>query len=76
MTSKTCECETNGLCIGCNCEPGNTAIIARRLGAKVTGIDIIPQLLAQTKEESIAEVRCIDWREGNAQNLPFLRRII
>jgi 2-polyprenyl-3-methyl-5-hydroxy-6-metoxy-1,4-benzoquinol methylase len=76
MSSKTCECETNGLWIRCNYELGNTAIRARRLGAKVTGIDIIPQLLAQTKEESIAKVRGIDWREGNAQNLLYLRRII
>ena len=57
ISRKTCECETNGSCIGCNWELSNTAITARRLGAKVTGIDITHQLLAQTKEESIAEVR-------------------
>jgi ubiquinone/menaquinone biosynthesis C-methylase UbiE len=54
------------------CGFGNTAITARRLGAKVTGIDITPELLAQAKEEEhIAEVSGIDWREGNAENLPF-----
>ena len=54
------------------CGFGNTAITARRAGAKVTGIDITPELLAQAKEEeSIAQVSGIDWREGNAESLPF-----
>lgn len=54
------------------CGFGNTAITARRAGAKVTGIDITPELLAQAKEEeSIAKVSEIDWREGNAESLPF-----
>lgn len=54
------------------CGFGNTAITARRVGAKVTGIDITPELLAQAKEEeSIAQVSGIDWREGNAESLPF-----
>lgn len=35
------------------CGFGNTAITARRLGAKVTGIDIIPKLLDFAKEEEI-----------------------
>jgi ubiquinone/menaquinone biosynthesis C-methylase UbiE len=54
------------------CGFGNTAITARRVGAKVTGIDITPELLIQAKEEeSIAKVSGIDWREGNAESLPF-----
>lgn len=54
------------------CGFGNTAITARRAGAKVTGIDITPELLAQAKEEEyIAKVSGIDWREGNAEILPF-----
>jgi ubiquinone/menaquinone biosynthesis C-methylase UbiE len=54
------------------CGFGNTAITAHRAGAKVTGIDITPELLAQAKEEeSIAKVSGIDWREGNAESLPF-----
>jgi len=54
------------------CGFGNTAITARRKGAKVTGIDITPELLALARvEESIAEVSGIEWREGNAENLPF-----
>ena len=43
------------------CGFGNTAITARRAGAKVTGIDIAPELLTQAKEEeSIAKVSGID----------------
>ena len=43
------------------CGFGNTAITARRAGAKVTGIDITPELLAQAKEEeSIAKVSGIN----------------
>ncbi|WP_458746033.1 class I SAM-dependent methyltransferase [Candidatus Nitrosocosmicus sp. T] len=54
------------------CGFGNTAITARRVGAKVTGIDITPELLALAKqEEDIAGVSDIEWREGNAENLPF-----
>lgn len=54
------------------CGFGNTAITTRRAGAKVTGIDIAPDLLAQAKEEeSLAKVSGIDWRKGNAESLPF-----
>jgi SAM-dependent methyltransferase len=54
------------------CGYGNTAITARRRGAKVTGIDITPKLLSQAKEEEkIAQVNGIMWKEGDAQSLPF-----
>ncbi len=54
------------------CGFGNTAITARRAGAKVTGIDITPKLLTHAKEEeSIAKVSGIEWREGNVESLPF-----
>lgn len=54
------------------CGFGNTAITARRLGAKVTGIDITPKLLAFAREEeSIAGFGDIVWKEGNAESLPF-----
>ncbi|KAA2279408.1 class I SAM-dependent methyltransferase [Candidatus Nitrosocosmicus agrestis] len=54
------------------CGFGNTAITARRIGAKVTGIDITPELLSLAKEEeSIAGFNDIVWEEGNAENLPF-----
>jgi SAM-dependent methyltransferase len=54
------------------CGFGNTAITARMLGAKVTGIDITPKLLTLAKEEEkIAGISGIEWKEGDAENLPY-----
>lgn len=54
------------------CGFGNTAITARRFGADVTGLDLTPSLLTLAKEEEkVAQVDDIDWKEGNAENLPF-----
>ena len=54
------------------CGYGNTAITARMIGAKVTGIDITPKLLALAKEEEkIAGLSDINWKEGDAEDLPF-----
>lgn len=54
------------------CGFGNTAITARILGAKVTGIDITPKLLTLAKEEEkIAGISGIEWKEGDAENLPY-----
>jgi ubiquinone/menaquinone biosynthesis C-methylase UbiE len=54
------------------CGYGNTAITARMRGAKVTGIDITPKLLALAKEEEkIAGISGINWKEGDAESLPF-----
>lgn len=54
------------------CGNGNTAIIARRKGAIVTGIDITPELLSlAAKEEATAQVNGIVWKEGDVHNLPF-----
>jgi ubiquinone/menaquinone biosynthesis C-methylase UbiE len=54
------------------CGYGNTAITARAIGAKVTGIDITPKLLALAKEEEkISNVSGIDWKEGDVEDLPF-----
>jgi SAM-dependent methyltransferase len=54
------------------CGNGNTAITARRKGAKVTGVDLTSELLKIAKEEErIAQVSDIEWKEGDAQNLPF-----
>lgn len=54
------------------CGYGNTAITARLMGARVTGIDITPKLLALAKEEEkISGISGIDWKEGDAEDLPF-----
>lgn len=54
------------------CGNGNTAITARRKGAKVTGIDNTPELLSlAVEEERNAQVSGIEWKEGDAQSLPF-----
>lgn len=53
------------------CGTGVVAVTAARLGATVTGLDLTPQLLERARQNSqIAEVQ-IDWREGDAENLPF-----
>lgn len=51
---------------------GVVAITARRVGAKVTGLDLTPALLAQARE-SAAMVGHDDiaWHEGDAEALPF-----
>jgi SAM-dependent methyltransferase len=53
------------------CGSGNTTIPAARSGARVTGLDITPELLeAGRRKASEAGVE-IDWVEGDAQQLPF-----
>ncbi|MGA7369356.1 MAG: class I SAM-dependent methyltransferase [Nitrososphaeraceae archaeon] len=54
------------------CGPGNTAITACRSGAKVVGIDITPELLDNAGEEAtIANAKGIEWKEADAEILPF-----
>jgi SAM-dependent methyltransferase len=50
---------------------GNTALVAARLGARVTGLDIVPGLLEVARERAAAEGRRIDFVEGDAAALPF-----
>ena len=53
------------------CGTGVVAITAARLGARVTGLDLTPELLARARENSrIADVE-VDWREGDVERLPF-----
>ena len=54
------------------CGYANTAITARLMGAKVTGIDITPKHIALAKEEEkIAGISGIEWEEVDAEDLPF-----
>lgn len=53
------------------CGTGVVALTAARVGAHVSGLDLTPELLERARENSrIAEVE-IDWREGDAEALPF-----
>ena len=53
------------------CGTGVVAVTAARRGARVTGLDLTPELLARARENAaIAEVE-IDWHEGDAEKLPF-----
>lgn len=51
---------------------GITAIAARERGAKVTGVDLTPELLAVARSKADeAGFSDIDFREGDAEALPF-----
>lgn len=51
---------------------GITAITARRIGADVVALDLTPRLLDAALElAEAAGVEGIDWREGDAEALPF-----
>lgn len=53
------------------CGTGVVAVTAACAGARVTGLDLTPELLERARENSqIADV-AIDWREGDAEELPF-----
>lgn len=53
------------------CGTGNTAIPLARRGARVTGVDIAPNLLAQARERAAAEGVEIWFDEGDAEELPY-----
>jgi len=53
------------------CGTGVVAITAARLGARVTGLDLTPELLARARENTrIAGVE-IEWHQGDVEQLPF-----
>lgn len=54
------------------CGTGNVAITAARQDAVVSGLDITPAMLEDARGNAeIAGVPDVDWREGNAIDLPF-----
>jgi SAM-dependent methyltransferase len=53
------------------CGTGNLAIPAARKGARVTGVDIASNLLAQARARAEAEDLEIAFEEGDAEALPF-----
>jgi SAM-dependent methyltransferase len=53
------------------CGTGVVAITAARLGARVTGLDLTPELVAHARENAgIAGVE-VEWHEGDVEELPF-----
>lgn len=53
------------------CGAGNAAIPAARTGASVTGLDLVPELLAAGREQAAAAGVQVEWVEGDAEELPF-----
>ncbi len=53
------------------CGTGNLAIPAARAGARVSGIDIAPNLIAQAQLEARAAGRAIEFEVGDAEALPY-----
>ncbi len=50
---------------------GNTAIVAARRGAAVTGVDLTPAQLERARARCAAEGVEVDLREADAEDLPF-----
>jgi SAM-dependent methyltransferase len=53
------------------CGTGVVAVTAARLGARVTGLDLTPELLERARENSRLAAVEIDWHEGDVEQLPF-----
>ena len=53
------------------CGSGNGAIAAARLNCEVTGIDYVPALIDRARERAAAERLDVDFRDGDAEALPF-----
>jgi SAM-dependent methyltransferase len=50
---------------------GNAALAAARRYGEVTGIDYVPSLLKRGRERAVAEGLQVDFREGDAESIPF-----
>lgn len=53
------------------CGTGNAARPAARTGARITGVDLVSKFLQEGQAKAEAEGLEIEWREGDAENLPF-----
>jgi SAM-dependent methyltransferase len=53
------------------CGSGNATIPAARAGARVTGVDFSPDLLAIARERAADAMVEIDWVEADVEQLPF-----
>jgi SAM-dependent methyltransferase len=53
------------------CGTGVVALTAARAGAKVTGLDLTPELVERARYNSELAELDVDWREGDVEKLPF-----
>src|ERR1700726_4999014 len=53
------------------CGTGVVSVTAARLGARVTGLDLTPELLERARENARIAAVEVDWHEGDAEKLPF-----
>jgi ubiquinone/menaquinone biosynthesis C-methylase UbiE len=53
------------------CGTGVVAITAARRGARVTALDLTPELLARGRENAAIAAVDVEWHEGDAEQLPF-----
>ncbi|MBX3220156.1 MAG: class I SAM-dependent methyltransferase [Labilithrix sp.] len=53
------------------CGTGVVALTAARAGARATGLDLTPELVARARENAAIAGVDVDWREGDAEALPF-----
>jgi SAM-dependent methyltransferase len=53
------------------CGTGVVAVTAARAGAKATGLDLTPELLARARENSQLAAVEVAWQEGDAEQMPF-----
>jgi SAM-dependent methyltransferase len=53
------------------CGTGNASVPAAKVGARVTGLDFAPALLAIARERGADAMVEVEWVEGDAQALPF-----
>src|SRR5258705_11660418 len=53
------------------CGTGVVAVTAARLGARVTGLDLTPELLERARENARIAGVDIEWHQGDVEKLPF-----
>jgi ubiquinone/menaquinone biosynthesis C-methylase UbiE len=53
------------------CGTGVVALTAARIGARVTGLDLTPELLARARENAQLADLDVEWHEGDVEQLPF-----
>lgn len=53
------------------CGTGVVSVTAARLGARVTALDLTPELLERARENARVAGVEIDWHEGDVEKLPF-----